>query len=67
MGVHFNGHESLGIIFVFCVLVDCAAQLVGLAAVHAPGFAAPTPFDLAQPLKKEHTPWVFATDLGNDA
>jgi hypothetical protein len=48
----------LGIIFLFRVLVDFAAQLIGLAAIHAPGFAAPASFDLAQPLKEQDAAWV---------
>src|SRR5215469_4899153 len=67
VGVHFDGDEPLCIIFVFRVLVDLAAQLVGLAAVHAPRLAAPPTFDLAQPLKEQHTGWVCGAHRGDDA
>src|SRR5258708_16330537 len=53
MGVDFDSDEPLSIIFLFGVLVDFAAQLVRLAAVHAPRLSPPPPFDLSHP-PKEH-------------
>src|SRR5215469_10116458 len=67
MGVHLDRDEPLCIIFRFRVLVDLAAQLVGLAAVHAPGFAAPSSLDRAEPLKKEDAAGILAADRGDDA
>jgi hypothetical protein len=67
MGIDFDREHALGIIFRFRVLVDFAAQLIGLAAIHAPGWAAPASFDLAQPLKEQHAAWVGGAHRGDDA
>ena len=67
MGIYFDRDPALGIIFLFRVLVDFAAQLIGLAAIHAPGFTAPASFDLAQPLKEQDAAWVGGAHRGYDA
>ena len=67
MGIHFDRDESLGIIFVFCVLVDLAAQLIGLATIYAPGFAASPTFDLSEAFKQQDAAGILAADRGDDA
>ena len=67
MGIYFDRDHALGIIFLFRVLVDFAAQLIGLAAIHASGCAAPASFDRAQPLKEQEAAWVCGAHRGDDA
>ena len=67
MGIYFDRDHALGIIVRFRVLVDFAAQLIGLATIHAPGLAAPASFDLAQPLKEQDAAWVCGAHRGDDA
>ena len=67
MWIDFNSDRTLRVRFVFRVLVDLTAQLVRAFAVHAPRLTSPCGFDLAQPLKEQHTARIFRTDVGNDA
>src|SRR5258708_14164887 len=47
MRVHLHRDDLVEVGFVFCLLIDLAAQLVGTPAVHAPRFAALARLDLA--------------------
>src|SRR5258708_17754056 len=59
MRIGFDGHDPQRIGLLPRGLVDCAAQLVSLFAVHAPRFACPPQLDLAQALKEQHTAGVL--------
>src|SRR3989440_2206417 len=59
MRIGFDGHYPQSIGFLPRNLLDFAAQLVGLPAVHAPRFVCPFRLDLAQALKQQHTAGIL--------
>jgi len=65
MRIDLDGHDSLLVCFVFCVLIDFAAELIGLFAVQAPRFTSTSALDGPQPLKEQHTARVPCTHTSN--
>jgi len=65
MCIDLHADDLLEVRFVFCLLIDFAAQLVGTPAVHAPRFAPLARLDLAQALEEQDTPRIVRADLGN--
>ena len=65
--IGFCGHDPHGIGFLARILIDLAAQLIGLFAVPAPRFARPFRSDLAQAFKEQDTVRILCTDSGNAA
>ena len=66
-GIDLDRDNPLLIRLVASVLIDLAAKLVGLTAVHPPRLASTLRLDLAQPLKQQDAPGIARTDLGNPA
>ncbi len=64
-GVDLDRDSPLCVGFVFGVLVDLAAKLVGLPAVHTLGLACAALLDLAQTFKKQNAARVASTDGDN--
>src|SRR5258708_2092709 len=63
MRVNFHrDHGAAGIRLRARILPDLAAQLVGLAAIHAPGLRSALRLELAQPLEEEDAAGVLRTD-----
>src|SRR5260370_13781584 len=67
MGIDLNRTHPLRKDLLAGVLVDLAAQLIGLLAVHAPRLAASFGLDLAQALKEQHAARISGAHVGNAA
>src|SRR5260370_23003399 len=67
MGIGLNRTHPLRKDLLAGVLVDLAAQLIGLLAVHAPRLAASFGLDLAQALKEQHAARISGAHVGNAA
>src|SRR5260370_17119369 len=67
MGIDLNRTHPLRKDLLGGVLVDLAAQLIGLLAVHAPRLAASFGLDLAQALKERHGGGISGAHGGNAA
>src|SRR5258708_36780636 len=65
MWIHLDRDHLLNVRFVFGVLSDLAAQLVGAPAVHAPRFAALARLDCAQALEEQEPPRIPGAHDGN--
>src|SRR5260370_29802137 len=65
MWIHLDRDHLLNVGFVFGVLSDLAAQLVGAPAVHAPRFAALARLDCAQALEEQEAPRIPGAHGGN--
>src|SRR5260221_8822337 len=65
MWIHLDRDHLLNVRFVFGVLSDLAAQLVGAPAVHAPRFAALARLDCAQALEEQEAPRIPGAHGGN--
>src|SRR5258708_3212710 len=67
MRVDFDGHDPCDKGFLTGLLIDLAAQLVGLFAVRAPRLASSFGADLAQALKEQHAARIPGAHVGNAA
>ena len=67
VGVDFDRHRARNKGFLTGILVDLAAQLIRLFAIHAPRFACPFRLDFAQALKEQHTAGVLRAHTCNAA
>ena len=67
MGVDFDRHRARKKGFLTRILVDLAAQVIRLFAVHAPRFACPFRLDFAQALKEQHAAGVLRAHPCNAA